>query len=178
MPNQEELRTKMLQGKYKILLFRKYGDEQEDATKLVFQTEHSFDYSRDLERIVTKDGTVVKVGDLETGVDIDAIQSVKDPAYEMLQEAAIKGEKLELWEVNIDPDLEEDGKFPAVYCQGYLESWNPTNPAEDEAEISSTFVVEHEPQFGMATVTEEQQQTAQYAFRDTIAESNDGGVEG
>src|SRR5690625_39743 len=109
MPNQEELRTKMLQGKYKILLFRKYGDEQEDATKLVFQTEHSFDYSRDLDRIVTKDGTVVKVGDLETGVDIDAIQSVKDPAYEMLQEAAIKGEKLELWEVNIDPDLEEDG---------------------------------------------------------------------
>lgn len=166
----EDLRTKMLQGKNKILLFRKFGDDSNDATKLVFQTEHSFDFNRDLERIVTKDGTVVKVGELEAGVDIEAIQSVQDPAYEMLQDAVIKGDKLELWEVNIDPDLKEDDKFPAIYCQGYLESWNPSNPAEDEAEISSTFVVEHEPQFGMATVTEDQQQTAQYAFRDTIVE--------
>lgn len=162
-----EVTPQMLEGKYKILLFRKFG-ETNAATKLVFQTEHTFSYNRELDAIVTKDGTVIKVGELESSVDINAIQAKEDPVADMLRDSVVEGERLELWEVNIDPDLKEDDKFPAVYCQGYLESWEPSSSAEDEAEISSTFQVDLKPQFGMATMTEEQQQTVQYAFRDTI----------
>lgn len=164
-----ENKAEMLQGKNKILLFRKLSEQTKTAAKLVFQTEHTFSYSRSLDRIVTKDGTVVKVGELEAEVSIEAIQSKDDPVSPMLRDAAIKGEKLELWEVTVDEDLKQENKYPAVYAQGYLDSWENGAGAEDEATISSNFIVELEPQFGMATLTEEQQQAVQYAFQDTTA---------
>lgn len=166
----------MLQGKDKILLFRLLEEQNKEAAKLVFQTDHTFSYSRSLDRIVTKDGTIVKVGELESEVSIEAIQSKKDPAFKMLQDAMKKGEKLELWEVTVDEDLKnEEDKYPAVYCQGYLDSWEPGAPVEDEATISSNFIVELEPQEGFATLTEEQEETVQYAFRDTVPENDDDG---
>lgn len=160
----------MQEGKNKILLFRKLSEQNSEAAKLVFQTEHTFSYSRSLDRIVTKDGTIIKVGELESEVSIEAIQAKDDPVREMLEEAAKKGEKLELWEVTVDEDLKtQEGKYPAVYAQGYLDSWeNPAN-AEDEATISSNFIVELEPQVGYATLTEEQEEAVQYAFTDTTA---------
>lgn len=162
--------AEMQQGKNKILLFRKLSETNTTAAKLVFQTEHTFSYSRSLDRIVTKDGTIVKVGELEAEVSIEAIQSKTDPTYEMLQEAMKKGEKLELWEVTVDEELKsEEEKYPAVYCQGYLDSWEPGAPVEDEAAVSSNFIVELEPQEGFATLTTEQESAVQYAFSDTIA---------
>lgn len=163
----------MLQGRNKVLLFRNLKDVDKAAAKLVFQTDHTFSYSRDLDKIETKDGTVIKRGELETEVaGIEAIQAKKDPTVKMLQEAVIKGDKLEIWEVTVDEDLvsnDEPGKYPAVYAQGYLESWDMPANAEDEATIESDFQIELEPQFGFATLTEEQQAAVQYAFRDTVA---------
>ncbi len=161
----------MIDGKNKILLFRKLSEHKTvNATKLVFQTEHTFGFNRDIDRITTKDGTILKVGELESEVSIEAIQSKRDPVSNFLRQAVIKGEKLEIWEVSVDEDLEEDGKYPAIYAQGYLDSWEGSAGAEDEAEISSNFIVELEPQFGMATLTEEQQEAVQYAFTDTVAQ--------
>src|SRR5690625_5210651 len=174
-----EVAPEMLQGKNKILLFRNMKNQSENAAKLVFQTEHTFSYSRELDAITTKDGKVIKVGELESEVEINAIQAKKDPVAEMLRDAVIDGERLELWEVNIDLEVEEDGKYPAVYCHGFLERWQPASSTDDEAEISSTFKVDLKAQFGMATMTEEQKEAAQYAFRDTIAgDEGGGGVEG
>ncbi len=165
----------MMQGKNRILLFRLLEDAEKNvAAKLSFQTEHTFSYSRSLDRIATKDGTIIKVGELETEVSIEAIQAKKDSVFTMLQEAALKGKKLELWEVSVDEDLKNDeGKYPAVYAQGYLDSWEPSSPTEDEASISSNFIVELEPQFGFATLTAEQENAVQYAFRDTIEEDSE-----
>ncbi|SDB96364.1 phage major tail protein, TP901-1 family [Shouchella lonarensis] len=171
----EQLRREMAQGKNKILLFRRLSESDTAAGKLVFQTEHTFSYSRSLDRIVTKDGTVIKVGELEAEVSIEAIQSKKDPVFDMLQKAAIEGEKLELWEVTVDPDLKrEDGKYPAVYAQGLLDSWEPSSSAEDEAAVSSNFIVEFEPQFGFATLTDAQLEAVKYAFSDTVAVDETG----
>lgn len=162
--------AEMLQGKNKVLLFRRLADQNKEAAKLVFQTEHTFSYSRSLDRIVTKDGTVVKVGELEAEVSIEAIQSKDDPVRDMLKEAVLKGEKLELWEVTVDEGLKnEEGKYPAVYCQGYLDSFEDSASAEDESTVSGNFIVELEPQFGYATLTEEQEEAVQYAFTDTTA---------
>jgi len=169
--NEEQIQ--MLDGKNKILLFRRMKDQGASAAKLIFQTEHTFEYERELDAIVTKDGTVVKVGELETEVDIEAIAAKNDPVGSMLQSAMINGERLEIWEVNVDEDLADDGKYPAVYAQGYLSSWAPTASAEDESEISSTFIVDLKPQFGFATLTAEQQEEVQYAFKDTVADDED-----
>lgn len=160
----------MQQGKNKILLFRQLSKDTEDAAKLVFQTEHTFTYSRDLNKIVTKDGTIIKVGELETEVSIDALQAKNDPVNKMLQDSVINGEKLEMWEVTVDEDLKtEDGKYPAIYVQGYLDSWETNAAVEDESTVSTTFNVEMDPQFGEATLTEAQEEAVQYAFRDTTA---------
>jgi TP901-1 family phage major tail protein len=163
--------AEMQQGKNKILLFRKLSEGATEAAKLVFQTEHTFSYSRSLDRIVTKDGTIIKVGELETEVSIEAIQAKNDPTADMLRDAAIKGEKLELWEVTVDEELKDEttGTYPAVYAQGYLDSWEDTSGAEDEATVSSNFIVELEPQFGQATLTADQEAAVQYAFKDTVA---------
>jgi TP901-1 family phage major tail protein len=172
----------MMEGKHKVLLFRRLADQNTEAAKLAFQTEHTFSYSRSLDRIVTKDGTIVKVGELESEVSIEAIQAKDDPVRDMLRNAVLKGEKLELWEVTVDEELKDtDGKYPAVYCQGYLDSWEDSAGAEDESTVSGNFIVELEPQFGYATLTEEQEQAVQYAFRDTTADPNGtggGSVEG
>src|SRR5690625_6125973 len=85
----------MLQGKNKILLFRNMKNQSENAAKLVFQTEHTFSYSRELDAITTKDGKVIKVGELESEVEINAIQAKKDPVAEMLRDAVIDGERSE-----------------------------------------------------------------------------------
>lgn len=161
----------VLEGKNKILLFRRLADQDTDAAKLAFQTTHTFSYSRELESVITKDGSIVSPGDLESEVSIEALQSKDDPLATMLKEAVITGEKLELWEVTVDEDVQnEEGKYPAVYVQGYIGEWEEEAGAEDDATMSGTFTVEMEPQFGYATLTEDQQDAVQYAFRDTIAE--------
>lgn len=162
--------AEMMDGKNKILLFRLLREQNTSAGKLVFQTEHTFTYSRELDSIVTKDGSVVKVGGLEAEVSIEAIQSKEDEVGGMLRQSVIDGEKLELWEVTVDEDLvNETGQYPAVYAQGYLDSWENTASAEDETTVSSTFIVDLEPQEGFATLTEEQENFVQYEFRDTVA---------
>jgi|SRR5690625_290124 len=162
--------AEMQQGRNRILLFRRLKDSNTEAAKLVFQTGHTFSLSRAIDRIITKDGSINKIGELETEVSIEAIQAKNDPVGEMLRDSFIKGDKLELWEVTIDEDLKnEEGKYPAVYAQGNLDGWEWTSEAEDESTVSSTFFVEMEPQFDYATLTEEQQEAVQYAFRDTIA---------
>ncbi|WP_258871266.1 phage major tail protein, TP901-1 family [Virgibacillus dokdonensis] len=160
----------MQHGKNKILLFRRLADQNTEAAKLAFQTEHTFSYSRDLETILTKDGNVINVGGLESEVEINAIQAKDDPLFDLLRQSVIKGEKLELWEVAVDEDLkDEEDKYPAVYAQGYLSEWEDPANVEENITISSTFTVEMEPQFGRATLTAEQEQAAQYAFKDTTA---------
>lgn len=167
----EKVRQAILQGKNKILLFRRLKDSDEEAAKLAFQTEHTFSLERDTDSIVTKDGTIVKLGDLEGEVSgIEAVQAKDDPVATMLQGAVLDGEKLELWEVTVDEELKEDDKYPAMYAQGYLTSWEAEAGAEDEATYSGDFTIELVPQFGEATLSKDQKDAVQYEFKDTEAE--------
>lgn len=167
-----DARRGVLQGKNKILLFRKLSESNTEAAKLSFQTDHTFTLSRDADSITTKDGKIVKIGDLEGEISgIEAVQAKSDPVAVMLQDAVIDGEKLEIWEVTVDDDLKDpDGKYPAIYAQGFMTSWESGSPAEDESTFSGDFVIELVPQFGFATLTEEQQDVVQYAFKDTTSE--------
>lgn len=162
----------VLFGKQKVLLFRKASadDTSVDATKLVFQTDHTFTINRDVDRIQTKDGVIVKVGGLEAEVPIEALQSKNDPTAKMLEDSVLNGEKLEMWEVTVDEDLKnEEGKYPAIYVQGYLDSWEIGANVEDESTVSSTFTVEKVPQRGFTALTEGQEEAIQYAFKEAVA---------
>src|SRR5690625_3207558 len=112
---EKDARRGMLQGKNKILLFRLLKESDKDAAKLSFQTDHTFSLTRDADAIATKDGKIVKIGDLEGEVSgIEAVQAKSDPVAEMLQDAVVDGEKLELWELAVDEDLKDDDeKYPA-----------------------------------------------------------------
>jgi len=170
----------MLEGKNKILLFRELANQDTEAAKLSFQTTHTFEFTRDAEAVITKDGTIRQLSELESSVTgIEAIQAKDDPVATMLLDAVLDGNKLELWEVTVDEDLvNEEGKYPAIYCQGYLTSWSTDNGVEDEATYSGDFAIELVPQFGFATLTEEQEEAVQYAFKDTLPDGEGGGVEG
>lgn len=160
--------AQMQQGKNKILLFRRLKDQgNEEGIKLVFQTGHTFSMSRAIDKVNTKDGSINKIGELETEVSINAIQAKRDPVGDMLRDSVINGETLEVWEVTIDEDFKnEEGKYPAVYAQGNLDQWEWTAEVEDESTISSTFFVNLKPQFGYTALTEEQENAVQYAFRE------------
>lgn len=168
--------NEILNGRNKVLVFRRFKDRNEkDATKIVFQTSHTFSYARSGDRIVTKDGVVLRRGDLETSVEVNALQAVEDEASQMLKMAMIQDERLEVWEITIEESLrDDDGKYPAVYAQGFLESWDESSDADGDPEVSGTLNVELEPQFDYATLTEEQREAAQYAFRDTVVENDEG----
>ena len=157
----------MVQGKDKILLFRVLGDTAA-ARKLAFQVEHTFTFSRERDRIMTKEGSVLKDNGLETEVPLEAIQKRGDKLYGELTLAAIKGLKVEMWEVAVDEGLKEEVEgYPAIYAQGYFDSWELPAGVEDEATVSTTFQVEGEPQFGYTPLSAEQEQAVQYAFRTT-----------
>lgn len=161
-------KTRPLDGKNKILLFRRFEDRhKEQATRLVFQKEHTLAFNRAIDRFVTKDGSVVKPGELETSISITAVQSVNDPTAEMLQQAVVEGEMLEVWEVNLDPEAkDEEGKFPSIYARGYLDSWEMPAGAEGEAEISTNFIIDRKPQRGYTELDKELEEAIQYDFHD------------
>lgn len=161
----------ILFGKQKVLLFRRLADRTEgiDGTKLVFQVDHTFTYNRELDRVQTKDGVIVKVGGLEAEVPIEALQSKEDATADILKKSVLNGEKLELWEVTIDEDLkDEEGRYPAVYAQGYLDSWEIGANVEDESTVSSNFIVEMVPQEGFTALSKSQELAVQYAFVEAV----------
>ncbi|AXF57794.1 phage major tail protein, TP901-1 family [Salicibibacter kimchii] len=167
----------MVDGENKILLFRLHENQEEEAAKLVFQTEHTFGFSRGINRINTKDGTIIRLDPLESNVDINAVQAKDDPVSEMLRDSVIGGKRVEVWELTVDEDSEnEDGEYPAIYAQGYLEEWSPVSGVDGEPQVSGSLNIELEPQFGFATLTDDQQATVQYEFRNTAPNGGYGGT--
>jgi TP901-1 family phage major tail protein len=159
-------------GVHKVLYFRKLGEASEGA-KLVFQTEHSKSYSRDRESTVTKDGSVSGSGVLEDEVSISALQAETDPTFTMLSDSIVEDYPVEMWEVDLADKLEDATAgtvtFGAEYRQGYITEWETTNPAEDDPEVSGTFVTEYKRQKGRVSLPEADIETLGYVFHDVLA---------
>jgi TP901-1 family phage major tail protein len=160
-------------GVHKVLYFRKLGEAAEGA-KLVFQTEHSKSYSRDRESTVTKDGSVSGSGALEDEVSISALQAETDPTFTMLSDSIVEDYPVEMWEVDLADKVEDETTpgtftFGAGYRQGYITEWETTNPAEDDPEVSGTFVTEYKRQKGRVNLPESDIETLGYVFHDVLA---------
>lgn len=160
-----------IQGKRIIYLYRILKDvATDDATALAFTTENERTKSRDADTTETKDGPIRTPGALETEITTTAIfSSESDEMITKLEKAVDDSEKVEIWEVNLDKPGTSDnvGKFAAKYFQGYVTEFGSTSSAEDHAEASLTFGIEGTGADGYATVSDEQQELAAYAFADT-----------
>ena len=153
-------------GKNKILMFRKLGDKTA-AAKLALQTEHTWKYERSTDSEKTKDGAVVTDGGLEVTLSIEAVTS-NDDVNKMLKNAVVNGDKLEVWEIDL-AGTKQDEKYPAIYAQGALSSWEVPDNVEDLETLSTEMTIEGKPVEGYATLTASQVEEINYAFKDTTA---------
>ncbi len=157
-------------GKKIAYLYRIMSTEKDhNATTIAFTTENERTKSKDVETTATKDGTIVTPGTTEGEVTASSKLKAGDTFIDELEAAMDNGEKMEIWEVNL-AEKQSGGsgnKFKAKYFQGYMTELDQTSNAEDDTELSLTFKLEGNGVTGYATVTEEQQEAATYAFRDT-----------
>lgn len=156
-------------GKNKILMFRKLG-EKSAAAKLALQTEHSWSYERSTDVTKTKDGAVSSDGGLEVTLSIEAVASADD-LNKMLKDSVINGDVLEVWEIDL-AGQKSGVKYPALYAQGKLSSWEVPSNVEDLETISTEMTINGKPVEGFATLTADQEAAIQYAFADTTVISN------
>lgn len=154
-----------------IWLYRILEDAQtEPAFKVAYQTENGFSETRDADSTTTKDGPIRLPGDLETEGSMTSILSKGDAYIKKLRDAMRKGKKVEFWEINkAEEGTETDvGKYAGTYYQGYVTEYTRDTTAEDLVEVSISYGMEGEGQDGYCTLTDDQAEVVQYAFRDTI----------
>ncbi|WP_314068323.1 phage major tail protein, TP901-1 family [uncultured Vagococcus sp.] len=159
------------QGVDVILLYRLLKEETEKAAwKLAFQTEHEVGLSRDSNSSPTKDGAVQSLSQLEYDFSATSIAAKGDPHIKELKQALIKGELIEIWEIDKSEKgtAENSEKFAATYFQGYLSSFSQTANSEDAMELSLEFAINGVGQEGFATLTTDQAEVVQYVFKDTV----------
>lgn len=160
-----------IKGKRIIYLYRLLSEAAtSDATAIAFTTENSRSKSRDSDTVYTKDGSIRVPGELETEISVAAIfASENDEMIAKIEKAIDDGEKMEIWEVNLDkPGTDTNsGKFAAKYFLGYVTNFELSSNSEDHAEASIDFGIEGKGYDGYATVTDEQQAIAEYVFKDT-----------
>ena len=161
----------VIKGKRIIYLYRILKDAAtDDATAVAFTTENSKSKSRDSDTVTTKDGTIRFPGEVETEISTTALfASENDAMIDKLEKALDDGDKVEIWEVNMDKPGTSDNasKFAAKYFQGYVTNFELSSNSEDHAEASLDFGIEGKGVDGYATVTDEQQELAAYVFKDT-----------
>lgn len=159
------------QGKNIILLYRLLDKATKEAAwKLAFQTEHSMEKTRDYNTTPTKDGMIGSLATVEYSLSATSIAASGDSHVTAMDDAFDDGKIIEIWEIDKEEKGTEEAdkdKFKAKYLRAYLTSFSYEPNSEDALELSLEFGVFGKPQSGFATLTEEQADVVQYAFKDT-----------
>lgn len=163
-----------IEGKNRVLKFRKLKDAGTDAAKhLALQTEHSWSSSKDIARTATKDGAKIASGGAEDTLSISALSS-DDEVNNYLEQAYRDDDVLEVWDIDLSsPHETDENKYKARYARGLLNGWETPAPTEDFVTLDTEMEIDLVPQDGYATVTESEQEEIQYAFRDTTVFEGD-----
>lgn len=158
-----------VQGKRLVYLFRiKSEAATSDGVMLAFATENGRTKSKDGDTTVTKDGSIRTPGAVEQEITSTSLLAKGDEMIDKLEDAMDNDEIIEIWEANLDEPAESgENKFKGMYFQGYLTELEKTSSAEDFVEVSQTFAINGSGVRGNVTVTEEQQEMANYVFTDT-----------
>src|SRR5574344_2163091 len=142
-------------GQDTIVLGRKLSEE---ATKSAGYIMYKTDY--------TKDSVAQSATTPTTEISLTALSAVDDKQMDAIEDSMIAGEPYGFWEINKAVQDESD-KFKAVYQEGIITSFSKSAGAEGSVEITLDVAVYGIPQRGYATLTLEQQEVVQYAFKDT-----------
>ena len=143
-----QLFAEAVSGKKIVYLYRLAEKAKQEAAKnLAFTTENGRTKSKDADSTATKDGTIRTPG----AMDSDKL--------------------LEIWEVNLEEAAEAGpNKFKGMYFQGYLTEVEVTSSADENVEVSLTFGINGSGKRGDVTVTTQQQEIANYVFKDSVKE--------
>jgi TP901-1 family phage major tail protein len=158
-----------VKGNKIVYLFRILSEEATaDGVTLALTTENSISISKDSDTTVTKDGSIRTPGEAEIEITATALLAKGDTMYDKLKQAMFENKLIEIWEANLEePAGESTNKFKGTYYQGYLTEFEKSSNAEDHVEVSTTFSINGTGDDGDVTVTAEQQEIANYAFKDT-----------
>ena len=164
-----QLFAEAVSGKKIVYLFRILSQAATKAgTVLAFITENSRTKSKDADSTMTKDGAIRTPGAVEEEITATAILAVGDEMIDALEDAMDEDEIIEIWEANLEESAGQN-KFKGMYFQGYLTEMEKASNAEDFVEVSLTFGINGTGKRGDVTVSEEQQEIADYVFKDTTA---------
>lgn len=172
--------VQVLSGRDVILFFRERAlHATEDASKLRFQTEHSISKEKENESTLTKDGIVNSISDGENTADITSL-AYKDDAvtlstWETLEDCFDRNALMEMWQVDITDVTAENPEVKPTYFQGYFTSFEQSNPADGNVELSYSFAINGKGVKGTDTLTPEQLaavQSMMYEY-ETIAATGD-----
>ena len=157
-----------VQGKNIVYLFRVLSDAANSAAvAMAFTTENERSKSKDADSTATKDGAIRTPGAAEVEISATAVLAKGDTLAEKLEDAMDNDDLIEIWEANLSEAGATDGTFKGRYYQGYLTEFTLTSSAEEHAEYECTFSINGSGAKGDVTVTKEQQEIANYAFKDT-----------
>lgn len=160
-----------VQGKKIVYLYRILDEEAtENGDTLAFTTENGRTKSKDADSTATKDGSIRTPGVAEVEITATSILSRGDTMIAKLEDALDNDQLIEIWEANLAEPVTGTGnenKFKGRYFQGYLTELEITSNAEDFAEVSLTFGINGIGKSGNVTVSEAQQEQADYVFKDT-----------
>ena len=164
-----QLFAEAVQGKRLVYLYRALSKAGTTAgATLAFTTENERTKSKDADTTETKDGSIRTPGAAEMEITATSILSVGDTLIDDLEKAMDKDELIEIWEANLsEPADAGDNKFKGMYFQGYITELSKSSPSDGFVEVSLTFGINGSGAAGDVTVTTEQQEVANYVFKDT-----------
>lgn len=156
-------------GKKIVFLYRVHESAStESGTNLAFVTENSMSISKSADSTATKDGNIRTPGAAEITISSTSIFKKGDAIIEKLKKAMLSDKLLDIWRVNLDDPGTGDNKFKGTYYQGYLTSFEEASNAEDYVSYTLEFGINGNGADGDVTVTVAQQETAAYAFSDSV----------
>lgn len=156
-------------GKNLVYLYRILSKASTtDGVALAFSTENERTKSKESDSTATKDGPVLTPGAVEQEITATSLLAKGDTLADELEDALDNNEVIEIWEANLSEPAETGAnKFKGRYFQGYLTEIGYASSAEDHVEVSLTFGINGSGVKGDVTVSTEQQEIANYVFKDT-----------
>lgn len=176
--------AELIQGKDFVVFFRRVIDQKkQDAGKVRFQTEHTFNSEKEVETTNTKDGVVNSITDGETSGEFTSLAyRESDPdtivMWKEMRKWFANKDKVECWQVDLGSKREKEGKevYDVDYYQGYFKNFEISAPSDDKVELSYEMAIDGKGVQGVDALTESQKaavEAAQYAYH-TLAKEAEG----
>lgn len=176
--------AELIQGRDLIVFFRRVADQtKQDAGKIRFQIEHTFNSEKEVEGTNTKDGVVNSITDGEVSGEFTSLAYREDgDVIEMWREMRKwynAKDKVECWQVDVgskhtDKKTQKE-VYDVDYYQGYLKNFEISAPSDDKVELSYEMAIDGNGISTTDSLTEAQLsavESAQYDYH-TLAKENE-----